>query len=37
MVLEHDVFYVIAHTHDVLLQLHVGKNKIYVSINEKYY
>jgi len=27
VVLEHDVFDVIAHTHDVLLQLHAGKNK----------
>jgi len=32
VVLEHDVFDVIAHTHDVLL--HTGKDKTYASINE---
>ena len=37
MVLEHDVFDVIAHTHDMLLQLHAGKNKTYASINERYH
>jgi len=35
VVLEHDVFYIIAHTHDVLL--HAGKNKTYASTNEKYH
>jgi len=34
-VLEHGVFDIIAHTHDVLL--HVGKNKTYARINEKYH
>jgi len=37
VVLEYDVFDVIAHTHDVLLQLNAGKNKTYASINERYH
>ena len=35
VVLEHDVFDVIAHIHDVLL--HAGKNKTYATISEKYH
>jgi len=34
VVLEHDVFDVISHTYDMLLQLHAGKNKTYWSINK---
>jgi len=35
VVLEYDVFDVIAYIHDVLL--HAGKNKTYASTNEKYH
>jgi len=37
VVLEHGLFDVIAHTHDVLLQLYVGKNKTFASTNENYH
>ena len=35
VVLEHEVFDVVAHIHDTLL--HAGKNKTFATINEKYH